>query len=142
VAVAVREEIKVTIVQRPHQPLALFDRRLQFIGVHILVDSLPQLAISDAGVEHEMLDVAEQKDLFVGGFGDRQSELIQVSARAGIGLGKAAIVNVHNFVGNLFNRLAQKSGQDRIAALGAPSAATLDWWPSCRTAPETSAGWG
>jgi hypothetical protein len=38
-----------------------------------------------------MSDVAEQKDLFVGGFGDRQSELIQVSARAGMGLGKAAI---------------------------------------------------
>ena len=65
-----------------------------------------------------MPDVAEQKDLFVGGFGDRQSELIQVSARAGIGLGKAAIVKVHDFVGNLFDRLPQKGGQDRIAALG------------------------
>jgi hypothetical protein len=60
-----------------------------------------------------MSDVAEQKDLFVGGFGDRQSELIQVSARAGMGLGKAAIVKVHDFVGNLFKRLAQKGGQDR-----------------------------
>jgi hypothetical protein len=36
----VREEIKVTIVQRAHQPLALFDGRLQFIGGHILVDNL------------------------------------------------------------------------------------------------------
>ena len=51
---------------------------------------------------------AEQEDFFVGGFGDRQAELIQVSARTGIGLGKAAIVKVHDFVGNLFNRLAQK----------------------------------
>ena len=118
VAVAVREEIKVTIVQRAHQSLALFDGRLQLIGGHILEDSLPQLAIADAGVEHEIPDVAEQKDLFVSGFGDRQSEFIQVSARAGIGLGKAAIVKVHNFVGNLFNRLAQKGGQDWIAALG------------------------
>ena len=35
VAVAVREEIKVTIVQRAHQPLALFDGRPQFIGGHV-----------------------------------------------------------------------------------------------------------
>jgi hypothetical protein len=34
------------------------------------------------------------------------------------GLGKAAIVKVHDFVGDLFDRLAQKGGQDRIAALG------------------------
>jgi hypothetical protein len=41
VAVAVCEEIKVTIVQRAHQPLALLDGRLQFIGGHTLVDHLP-----------------------------------------------------------------------------------------------------
>ena len=77
-AVVARKEIKIAIIQA-HQPLAFFDSRQQLIGRHILVDDPPQLAVADIGIEHDAADLPEQKHLFVGGFGNRQAELIQFS---------------------------------------------------------------
>jgi len=73
------------------------------IGGHKLVDDPPQLAVADIGVEHDAADLPEQKDLFVGGFGNRQAELIQFSTRSGIGLSKTAIEKVHDLIGDFFH---------------------------------------
>ncbi len=91
VAVALRQEIEVVVVEGPHQALRLVQLDLQAVGGNLAQDVGTHLGIRDRGVEHRARQRVEKRHLGVGRAGSCAAELFQIVAGARVGVGQAVV---------------------------------------------------
>jgi hypothetical protein len=79
VAVALREQVEVVVVDGPNNPIGFGHGGLEVVVADLPVDLRSQLVISDTGVEHESTQLAEEQHLFIRGTRHRATELFELA---------------------------------------------------------------